>query len=160
MATFFAPDQHEVTHEIQINRNIEACWDATFNPATVVAWRDNLDSVEIIDGVYDASNFKARFVFHDDQQVSKPMYTLDSVVKHVQAKSSIILNDKISLHTKYEFAAIDSASTQMRVITTLIPNGWLYKVMFSGSGNGLEEKRKAELDNLKKWLENQAIPQA
>ena len=160
MATFFAPDQHEVIHEVQINRNVNACWDATFNPETVVAWRDNLDSVEIVEGVYDQSHFKARFVFQDDQQVSKPMYELDSVVKNVQAISSIILNDKISLHTKYQFAEIDSMSTKVRVTTTLIPNGWLYKVMFSGSGNGLEEKRKAELDNLKKWLENQAIPPA
>ena len=112
--------------------------------------------METLSGQYDETGFKALFVFSDEKQVSKPVYEVDSVLKHESATSSIRLSDKIRLDTKYEFVAHDSASTDLKVTTILTPKGWLFKVMFSGSGNGLELKRKAELDNLKKWLENQS----
>jgi hypothetical protein len=155
LATFFAKDNHVVVHEIQINQPLEQCWDAVFNPETIPYWRDNLDTVESLTGKYDETGFKAFFVFSDEKQVSKPVYELDSVLKNESATSSIILSDKIRLDTKYEFTEGDSTGTKLIVTTILTPDGWLYKVMFSGSGNGLEIKRKAELDNLKKWLENQ-----
>ncbi len=156
LATFFAPKEHIVTHDVSINRPVEACWDATFNPTTITIWRDHLDSVETIEGKYDESGYSAHFVFIDKEQVSKPIYKLDSVQRLALAKSTILLNEKIQLDTRYEFAAIDSMNTRMHITTKLTPKGWLYKVMFSGSGNGLDAKRKTELDNLKKWLENQA----
>lgn len=156
LATFFAPDNHVVVQELSINQPIDQCWDATFNPEKVTMWRDNLDSVETVSGQYDETGYKALFVFSDQEQVSKPAYELDSVLKHESATSSIILSDKIRLDTKYEFERIDSSSTKLKVTTILTPSGWMYKVMFAGSGNGLEVKRQAELDNLKKWLENQS----
>ena len=157
LATFFAPDHHVVVHNIKIAQPLQQCWDATFNPTIIPNWRDNLDSVETISGQYDETGYKALFVFSDKQneQVSKPTYSVDSVLTHESATSTIILNDKIRLDTKYEFAAADSGATNLKVTTTLTPSGWMYKVMFAGSGNGLEVKRQAELDNLKKWLENQ-----
>lgn len=156
MATFFAPKEHVVVQEIEINADLADCWDATFNPEKVTMWRDNLDSVESLEGQYDETGFKALFVFSDNEQVSKPLYELDSVLKHESATSSIILSDKIRLDTKYEFNSLDSAKTNLKVTTKLTPSGWMYKVMFASSGNGLEVKRKAELDNLKKWVENQS----
>ena len=156
LATFFAPDNHVVVHDLEINKPLGQCWDAVFNPATIPYWRDNLDTVESLSGAYDETGFKALFVFSDENQVSKPVYELDSVLKYESATSSIILSDKIRLDTKYQFERLDSTNTNLKVTTVLTPDGWLYKVMFSGSGNGLETKRQAELSNLKKWLENQA----
>ena len=156
LATFFAPRNHIVVHSVTINQPLEECWDATFNPSIIPNWRDNLDSVETVSGVYDESGYKALFVFSDQEQVSKPSYEIDSVFNLESATSSIVLNDKIRLDTKYEFSAVDSASTELKVTTILTPSGWMFKVMFAGSGNGLELKRQAELDNLKKWLENQS----
>ena len=155
LATFFAPKNHIVVHNVIINQPLEQCWDAAFNPTIIPNWRDNLDSVETVSGVYDETGYKAHFVFSDAEQISKPTYELDSVFDKESATSSIVLNDKIRLDTKYVFKAVDSVSTELKVTTTLTPSGWMYKVMFAGAGNGLEVKRQAELDNLKKWLENQ-----
>ncbi|MFT5724300.1 MAG: hypothetical protein ACI9JN_001418 [Bacteroidia bacterium] len=155
IAAFFVADNHVVEHDIELDQPLEQAWDAVFNPAKIVMWRDNLDTVESLTGKYDETGFKALFVFSDAEQVSKPVYEVDSVFRHESATSSIILSEKIRLDTKYEFEAIDANTSKLHVTTKLTPSGWMYKVMFSSSGNGLAVKRKAELEKLQKWLSNQ-----
>ncbi len=156
LATLFAPKQHVVVHEMVINASLEQCWDVSFNPDKLVHWVDGLDTVETVLGQFDEKGYSARMVFRSEDQVTKTDYTIDSITRHKSAKTSLVLDEKILLSTQFNFEEVDSNSTNVKVITTLVPSGWMFQLMFSGAKDGLDEKRKSELQIMKKWLENQS----
>lgn len=155
IASFFAPESHVVSNELMIKQPLEMCWEASLNPDVVVNWVDDLDTVQTVDGVYDEKGYSALFLFKAEENTTTAQYAIDSIVKHQAAKNSMILNDKLLLETTFVYEAIDSAATKVTVQTVLKPSGWLFKLMLSGAGDGLQTKRKNELENMKKWLENQ-----
>lgn len=160
VATFFAPDEHTADTEVVVDRPIEACWNACLNPEVMLNWMDNLDSVNTVFSSYDKSDYVAKFYFSDGERQTQTHYEVDTVIPFQMAETHIDLDEKINLKTYFEFKQIDSSKTQVNVRTTLKPDGWLFKLMLSGASDGLEDKRKNEMNAMKKWVENQATTPA
>ncbi|MBO6517090.1 MAG: SRPBCC family protein [Bacteroidia bacterium] len=156
IAAFFAPKQHVVVHEMTIERPVADCWNACFNPDILPNWVDDLDTVEHVAGHYDRADYNAFLVFRSGENSTKAEYSVDSVTHQQAAKTNILLDDKLSLTTRFYLNELDSSKTNVKVVTTLIPSGFIFRLMLSGANGGLSEKRKAELEQMKKWLENQA----
>ena len=154
VATFFAPRQHEVDSTIVINKPLEVCWDACFNPEVMPMWWGDLDSVKPIYGQYDEKKYNAKLIFGTEATRTKADYKLDSVIKYNYAHSKIVLDEKLELGIDYHFAKLDSARCEIALHTTLVPSGYLMRLMVSNSSDALAKKRQGELNALKAFVED------
>ena len=158
IATFFAPTEHKAQHELVINGSQEVVWNASLKPYNMTLWMDKLDTVLVKKSDYNQADYQAELVFQENEHTTRVQYSYDSLSAHSYAKSRIALSEKLDLFTSFTILPLDSNQVKLIAETVLIPKSWFYRVMLSGSGDGLTEKRGAELKNIKMWVENQ-LPQ-